>query len=52
MVLKIYEACEVMSTEGTDMNKSLYNAFYGTYDEKYGERRYYRVRSKVDGPKS
>ena len=39
MTLQIYEACEVMSTEGTDMYKSLYNSFYGTFDEKYNQRR-------------
>ena len=39
MTLQIYEACEIMSTEGTDMNKSLINSFYGTFDEKYNQKR-------------
>ena len=39
LMLAIYEACEKMSTPGTEENEKLYNAFYGTFDNNYGERR-------------
>ena len=38
-MLAIYEACEVMSTPGTEANEKLFNSFYGTFDNTYGERR-------------
>ena len=39
MMVHIYDVCEDMSEPGTEANEKLMNAFYGTYDDKYGERR-------------
>ena len=38
-MVALMDACEVMSTPGTEANEKLYNAFYGTYDNNFGERR-------------
>ena len=39
LMLAIYDACEEMSKPGTEANEKLFNAFYGTFDDFYGERR-------------
>ena len=38
-MLAVMDACEIMSTPGTEANDKLFNAFYGTFDGNYGERR-------------
>ena len=39
LVLSVYEACEEMSQPGTEANEKLINAFYGTFNDLFGERR-------------
>ena len=39
LMLAIYDAAEEMSTPGTEANEKLFNAFYGTYNDQFGERR-------------
>ena len=38
-MLAIYAAAEEMSEPGTEANEKLFNAFYGTFNNLYGERR-------------
>ena len=39
LALSVYDACEEMSEAGTEANEKLVNAFYGTFNNLYGERR-------------
>ena len=39
LMLAIYAAAEEMSEPGTEANEKLFNAFYGTFNNLYGERR-------------
>ena len=39
LMLAVYDACEEMSTPGTEANEKLFNAFYGTFNNFHGERR-------------
>ena len=38
-MLAVYDAAEEMSEPGTEANEKLFNAFYGTFNNSFGERR-------------
>ena len=39
LALAVYNACDEMSEPETEANEKLFNAFYGTFNNMYGERR-------------